>query len=73
MVVPVPSVFSRPERSLNVWDLLDTHKTKTAVTLKHRKLRRGVCLDANQTRPVYLKIEPLTRGLGWWGGQPTGL
>lgn len=33
MVVPVPSVFSRPERSLNVWDLLDTHKTKTAVTL----------------------------------------
>lgn len=33
MVVPVPSVFSRPERSLNVWDLLDTHKTKTTVTL----------------------------------------
>lgn len=66
MVVPVPSVFSRPERSLNVWDLLDT-QSKESRHLKHRKLHGDVCLDANQTGPVHLKIEALTRGLGWWG------
>lgn len=40
--VPVLSVFSKPVRSLNVCDLLDTHKIKTAVSLKteEAKFRR---------------------------------